>query len=331
MRALKLSTYKICVDMGAQYRNLRKKQVRKWGAVMGLALMAFMPLQAAQAKQELTYEVYAGGINAVSATMTIDAAKTGQYNVDMKAQTKGFLAKLAPWSGTFATKGWAGKKDEFRPQLHKSTAIWRGEEDFKEYYYNKDGTFDKLVKKDPDDAAPIVEKIDSELVNQTTDVLSATLEVMARVAQGQECKGSSEVFDGKRRFAMHFKPMGVEQLKASNYNSYEGPAARCVVEVEPVAGAWHSKPRGWLSIQEQGRGKGTLPTVWMATIEEGAPAVPVKVQIKTDYGVLFMHLVDYKGAGPLKEAKKNDKKAGAVKLSEQDESVQTEILKMAEN
>ena len=53
-------------------------------------------------------------------------------------------------------------------------------------------------------------------------------------------------------------------------------------------------PRGWLSIQEQGRSKGSLPTIWLAKIDKDGPAVPVKLRLKTDYGTLFSHLIDYK-------------------------------------
>lgn len=48
-----------------------------------------------------------------------------------------------------------------------------------------------------------------------------------------------------------------------------------------------------MSIQEQSRENGSLPTVWMAKMTEDAPAVPVKIRVKTDYGTLFMHLVRY--------------------------------------
>ena len=76
-----------------------------------------------------------------------------------------------------------------------------------------------------------------------------------------------------------------------------GPAVACTVEVKPIAGKWHEKPRGWMSIQEQGREKGTMPTVWFAQMAAGEPAVPVKIRVKTEYGALFMHLTSYQGAG----------------------------------
>ena len=123
--------------------------------------------------------------------------------------------------------------------------------------------------------------------------------VMERVSDGGKCEGTEEIFDGKRRFKLNFHHKGYVMLEKTRYNAYEGPAVECMVEVEPVAGAWYKKPRGWLSIQEQGRSLGTMPTVWMAQVVENAVVVPVRVRVKTTYGTLFMHMTKYKSGDTL--------------------------------
>lgn len=247
--------------------------------------------------QIMTYEVYAGGINAVRAQLDVNYRQNDRYDLSLAAQTKGFLAKLVPWEGTFSTKGWRMKDGKEQPELHKSTAVWREEEDFKEYYYTKDGAFDKLIVLEPGTPGPVTEEVAAELTQGTTDALTATLQVMQSVAETGSCEGRDEVFDGKRRFALVFRHAADDMLTPTEYNVFEGRAARCEVEVVPVAGEWHKKPRGWMSIQEQGRDKGALPTVWMAKIDPNGPAVPVKIRVKTEYGVLFMHLINYQGGG----------------------------------
>lgn len=251
----------------------------------------------AQNSQVMTYEVYAGGINAVRATLDVNYKPDNRYDLSLVAQTKGFLAKLVPWEGSFATKGWRMGDGKEQPELHKSTAVWREEEDFKEYYYTKDGKFEKLVVLEPGTPGPVTEEVAPELTDGTTDALTATLQVMQNVAETGSCEGRDEVFDGKRRFALVFRHAADDMLTPTEYNVFEGRAARCEVEVVPVAGEWHKKPRGWMSIQEQGRDKGALPTVWMAKIDPNGPAVPVKIRVKTEYGVLFMHLINYQGDG----------------------------------
>lgn len=253
---------------------------------------AFLVISApAQAAQKYTYKVYAGGIDAVRAYLSIEQTSKEHYDMTLDARTRGFLAKLAPWTGAFITKT-RTVNGAFKPLLHKSVSTWRGETEVKEYRYGKNGQFEELVITEGEQA-PKKETVAAELTKDTTDVLSATLDMLAAFPKNAEnCTGQSEIFDGKRRFKMFFREQGKTMLQASRYNIYEGPATECTVEIEPAGGEWHEKPRGWLSIQEQGREKGTMPTIWIAKPDGQDIAIPVKVRVKTDYGTLFMHLAE---------------------------------------
>lgn len=272
-----------------------------FSVLCGLAIIP--PVQATKAetvtalpdahRQIMFYDVYAGGIHAVKAQLDVSYDKSDRYSLRLGAETIGFLENLVPWRGSFETSGWRLGASGDRPEIHRSTATWRGEDELKEYFYGRDGSFKKLrVVEDNEDKSP--ESLEQALVEGTTDVLTATLEVMKHVAENGQCQGESEVFDGKRRFSMKFNHEMDETLTPTDYNVYQGVTARCQVEVQPVGGEWHKKPRGWMSIQEQGRQKGSLPTVWFAKVSEDGPAVPVKIRVKTEYGTLFMHLTEYR-------------------------------------
>jgi hypothetical protein len=251
----------------------------------------------------MIYEVYAGGIHALQSELTVDMSNPQRYDISLSAKTRGLLGKLAPWHGTFETQGWRAPNGDLQPQLHKSTATWRDENEVKEYKYNRDGTFDKLVI-DEHDKPPRVETTESDLTNGTIDVFTATLDIMSKIAQGQPCEGNADVFDGKRRFSQVFAPEKPDMLAPSKYNIYGGQAQKCTVEVVPKGGEWHKKPRGWMSIQEQGREKGTMPTIWMARLSDNGPAIPVKILVKTNYGALVMHLAEYREGGNIRVADK---------------------------
>ena len=242
--------------------------------------------------QKMTYEVYAGGINAVSAELDVSYKPQNRYSVVLSAFTKGFLGRLAPWKGVFETHGWRRNEGAGQPELHRSTATWRDEDEIKEYSYDSKGHFTgyKIIDEENNGDNPQPE---AELTEGTIDILTATLKALQAVGDGKSCAGTSEIFDGARRFELTFRFEAEEDLVASRYNVYQGPSQRCVVEVTPGAGKWHSKPRGWLSIQEQGRQQGSLPTVWFAQLDPDGPAVPVKIRIKSEYGAMFMHLVNY--------------------------------------
>lgn len=272
-----------------------------------LSLLSPVSAQAGNEHQSVVYDVYAGGIHALQASLDIDLKNDKRYDLILKAHTRGWLSKLAPWHGSFESHGWKVKINDYRPETHKSIATWREETEVKEYRYNKDRSFDGLLITDHE--RPTHEKeVENTLTDGTTDILTATLDAMTNVGQGKDCQGASDVFDGKRRFKLKFNHKGTETLSATEYNIYEGPTTICTVEVVPVAGAWHKKPRGWMSIQEQGRERGTMPTVWMGKLSEKGPAIPVKILIKTDFGGLYMHLTDHQKNDPVKIAEKQTKK-----------------------
>jgi len=278
--------------------------------VLGLVCFSAVVLFAVGAKaqsastsahvQKAKYSVYAGGLHALDVNLTTDLSAKERYSVNMDAKTYGMLNKLAPWQGTFKTNGWKG--DVFKPEKHKSTATFRGEGDSKTYSYGKDGSFKKFTL--VENGKVKSDTPDKKLTNGTTDILTSTLNTLREIGAGKGCSGSDEIFDGKRRFKLSFKQVRETTLEQTKYNAYAGKAVECTAVVEPVAGEWHEKPRGWASIQEQGRSKGSLPTVWFAAVEEGKPAIPVKVRVKTDYGTLFMHLTQYQSAGKKMTSKK---------------------------
>ncbi len=241
--------------------------------------------------QKMNFDVYAGGVHAVKAKMEIDYRKEGRYSMVFDAETRGMLGMLAPWKGSFLSHGWVSG-GKLKTELHESVAMWRDDKEVKSYHYAKDGSFKEIVThykhKKPRKRVP-----NPELTDGTTDALTATMMVMEHVTNGGKCEGEEDVFDGKRRYKLIFQHVNFVELKKTRYNAYSGVAAECTAEVKPVSGNWHKKPRGWMSIQEQGRARGTMPTVWIAQVKEGAVALPVRVRVKTAYGTMFMHMTRY--------------------------------------
>lgn len=259
-------------------------------------LASILPVSAAHAAdykhQKLRYDVFASGFHVLDSKMEMDYSTKGRYFLQFDARTHGFLGALVPWSGGFSSEGWVSGERDIQPEKHESVSIWREEKEVKTYTYTKDGKFVDLVTlydhKKPKRKVP-----DATLTKDTTDALAAALQVMEHVSDGQDCNGESDVFDGKRRFKMVFRHKGFVMLEKTRYNAYSGPAAECTMEVVPIEGRWHEKPRGWFSIQEKGREKGQLPTLWLAQVSKNAVVVPVRIRVKTEYGTLFAHMTHY--------------------------------------
>ena len=196
------------------YRSLKKAQARKlsrWPAIifslLTLTALLFFTTQAfaeeSKPTQTAEYNVYAGGIHALEVNMVNDLQSQERYEVNMTAETHGILGKLAPWSGSFSTSGWKG--DIYKPEQHQSVATWRGEEETKTYRYKKDGSFESYkVIEEGKDKTPKESRLRIHTAN-TTDILTAAMNTMRDISAGQSCDSTTEIFDGKRRFKLHFK------------------------------------------------------------------------------------------------------------------------------
>ncbi len=235
----------------------------------------------------LTYHVYAGGVHGIDATLKLQESG-GRYTIESHSVTRGFLGTLIPWKGIFVTEGKV-LGAQHTPAKHQSISTWRSETETKTYLYDAKGQFKTLtVIEDGKDKTPT--DTDWSMAKGTTDLLSATLDMMALAGKTNDCGSTRRIFDGDRTFDLIFRAVGKETLAASRYNVYAGEALKCEVEVVPQKGRWHKKPRGWLSIQEQGRKHGQLPVVWLGRVPGQAQMIPVKLRITSDHGTLFMHL-----------------------------------------
>lgn len=267
------------------------RKIFLWSALCALLLSS----STAWARSDfLTYDVYAGGIRALGARLFIEQEKD-KYSLNLHSETYGLLKALAPWAGDFSSNGWVKGDGKLQPQKHQSSSNWRGSIERKTFLYTKTGAFRSYTVVDKgEDKTPPQPDI-TALAAGTTDLLSATLKVMRDLPPQNPCVGQAKIFDGDRNFILKFSEIARETLKKSQYTIYAGPAVSCSVEVIPGEGKWRKKPRGWLSIQEQGRKKGALPTIWFAPFPARSHPIwlPVKVQVKTDYGALLMHLTSY--------------------------------------
>jgi hypothetical protein len=240
----------------------------------------------------LTYDVYAGGVHALKASLILKKTPKS-YNVFLSAGTQGFLKKMANWSGKYTSVGRI-RGDKSMPLIHESSSTWKGKTEVKTFQYDGRGNFKSYSETEEGKKKP-AQEIDLSLAKNSTDVLSSTFMLLMTLPKSQICSGNDLIFDGDRNFRLQFKNTKTETLEKTRYNVFAGETISCVVEVKPEQGKWRKKPRGWLSIQEQGRNLGSLPTIWFGQLPDRPDIyVPVKIRVKTEYGTLFMHLTSAK-------------------------------------
>ncbi len=260
---------------------------------IALIALAAPSARAADTHQKLGYNIYTGGLKTLSADLEIIQNNPHSYRLQMYARTDGLVKIFKKWNGTMETSGRLTQDGAALPSSHESVSVWPDNTQIKKFAWAGDGELEDLYISE-EGATKGLKDIDSGLAGGSVDIMTAALAVMRAVARDGTCGEQTEVFDGKRRFLLSGIDRGYETLTSSRYNKFEGEALRCEIRIVPQDGDWSENLKGWMSIQEQGKEAGAVPEVWLAQLEDGGPAVPVKIMAKTSHGTFLMHLSEYR-------------------------------------
>lgn len=267
------------------------------GLVLFLAAVffAFSSAQAAGTTptddMRLSYDLYAGGLHALNATMDM-SIKDDSYIIDVEAEVRGFMRHILPWKGSLISKG---KKEPggraFVPQTHERISAWPDEVKRTILEYDNEGQLlvSRAVIVEDDKVTKYPNDMDKNAARDAVDLLTATMHMMVTSDESKVCNQSIPVYDGKRRYDLVLKKKGTEQLKTSRYNNFQGKAIRCSFELD-MKSAEDRKKNHFFKAQEKSKAQGREPTVWLGKIRPHGLYVPVKALIKSDYGSLMIHL-----------------------------------------
>jgi hypothetical protein len=237
---------------------------------------------AANERLVLTYEVWKGGFHALDLEANL-ARGDGDYIISFAARTSGWIGWIYP----YLLEGEAGGKltDEGpMPARFATLSRSRSDEKRRAISYLGDGSL--VTWSDPSRSVEDDEEsVPTPMRRNTLDPASAILSVAEAVTRAGKCQGNYPVYDGRRRFDLSISLIGSEPLAPSRYSSYSGPATLCRVVVNKLAGF---RDRG---------GEGGLPAiinVWLASVADSEPMVPVRLEGESALGNMIIHLVGTK-------------------------------------
>lgn len=238
---------------------------------------------------KVKYAIYASGFEVVHINGTYIRTDDGKFDMTMDLVTAGMLGKLAPWAGVLKSDG-LDKGENSTPLRHSFANTWRGETETSRFAFDKNGKLQSYQKTQEDGTVEDKMPEPDIYAGGALDMMTALYRTMNKTS----CEGTELAMDGKRKFDMVFRSRGMVQITPNKYTNYNGMAEACEVEIVPITGKWRDNKRGWMSIQEQARSNGQMPRIWFGKVNDNYPAIPVRFQIKTDYGVMMMHLVSAK-------------------------------------
>lgn len=223
----------------------------------------------------LSYDVQLTGIPVMSLDVQALLAPD-RYALRTYLFTYGVLDWLFRFRNESAADGViAGER--VSPSRYTTLGMWRGSARSVDMTYGGDGALDIAIRPDvrDDDRDPVPDALRLD----TLDPLSAlVLTNLGRAAAGSgadsPCPGMAPVFDGRRRYNVRLELVGPDVLEPGSGGIAVGPAIKCLLSVEPIAGYQKSRP-------QQKRPPSEL---WFQRLHDDRIWVPVRIQGDSFFG-----------------------------------------------
>ena len=229
---------------------------------------------------ELDYEIFLGGLHAMSMTTLLARDRQSSYRMFVDAATDGFIGALVDARYRAESEG-VTQNAMANPRRFQGIS---GQDD------DDNGKTVTLTYRDgeapdvnyvPSHEAPS-DPLPADMTTATVDPPSAMMTLMETLGSTGRCDAAVKVYDGKRRYNLTSGHAGDVELRATGYAPYSGPAVECHIGIERIAGF------------RKGRFEKRYPeqiTIYLAPVLEGAPPVPVRMHANNMFGSLRMHLV----------------------------------------
>jgi hypothetical protein len=223
----------------------------------------------------LGYDVYASGLKVLAVTAEVKLEE-GRYRIATDARTEGLLGSLFSWRNGSTSEGRITAGGPV-PDRHGSEGEWRGRPRRVAIEYDGGAVSAEVEPRAEEDER---EPVPPELARGTLDPLSAMLAVMT----GATCTATVPVFDGRRRYDLDVRDAGAQAVQPTGYGAFAGTARLCEVRSRMIAGRRIGE-RDREPGQERPPGR-----MLVAPVLDGAPPVPVRVDVEAPFGSFIMHL-----------------------------------------
>jgi hypothetical protein len=272
-------------------RPLSKQMLTFLKRAAPAALAVFVLCQPARADTlGLRYEIYGGGFHLLSFEVAIQQEEEG-YRINSAFKTQGLLDSVV---GFLLRAEAVGRIEEgrLRPGEYASFSKMRGKvRNIRVAYGKDDGVTTEVAPPDKEKRT----KVTPEQMVGTVDALTSTLIVGRALEQGGTCDQKIAVYDGRRRYDLQYQDRGVQELKKSSYSAFAGQARACHVKQHRIAG---------FSTDPNDGEKSDEASIWIANVLPGAPPMPVRIELDSGWGYVYVHLAEVTGsAGSRKLAK----------------------------
>ena len=204
------------------------RRARAFGAVLTVMLAG-----PAMAATELDYVAYYGGLEAVRLSARVDL--TGpRYRITSDARSSGFLDLMFPFQARVDGRGATDRP--WHANRYNLTSVYRGDSQEIRLARADDGALEEAVQ--PPVPAEDRDPVPPALRQAAVNPLAALAMAASKPTAAEACAATLPIYNGKARTDLTLRYLGPATLKASRHAPFSGPAERCLMTYEVLAGGY---------------------------------------------------------------------------------------------
>lgn len=240
-------------------------------------------MAAAGGPLDMRIEMYGVGDLHVATNRTTEDESANRYTITTDVESRAIASLFVDVKSHSEVHGRLIDNSVY-PDAYVGVVLRNGTESYNRVTYAADGTVSGVTRPSP--VTPVA--VTPALMRGTIDQLSAFFRVERQLAHLGACGNVIAVFDGRRRYDLHFSDGPSQVLVGTGRSSFSGPTQVCFMRRVAIAG--FSDVIG----RSEGAYEGTL---WYAQLLPGELVVPVQMEFGTEFGTILGHLAELHGRG----------------------------------
>lgn len=230
-------------------------------------------------KENYYYEVQFGNFVVGNSQVFIEA-DSSRFILNSKSKTAGFLDVLYRYEGDLYASSARGNNEWF-PKVFSASGTFNNKKRSSKLDFENN-----LVKYKN---YPVLDLKKVHPINQSTligviDPITAFINVIEKINASQQCDETFKIFDGRRRYDLKIKSLGITLLENDRPKSYNGKVVVCGLKVKPLGG--HRLETKWRPNED----KFTDFKIFFGETSLGR-ILPVRMELKRWFGTIIIRLI----------------------------------------
>ena len=230
-------------------------------------------------KENYYYEVQFGNF-VVGKSHVFIQADSSHIILNSKSKTAGFLDALYKYEGDLYASSVRGNNQWF-PKIFSASGIFNNKERSSKLDFENN-----LVKYKN---YPVLDFKKVHPLNQSTligviDPITAFINIIEKINTYQKCDETFKIFDGRRRYDLKIKSLGITLLENDRPKSFNGKVIVCGLKVKPLGG--HRLETKWRPNED----KFSDFKIFFGETSLGR-TLPVRMELERWFGTIIIRLI----------------------------------------